>query len=701
MISCRVRSLVRSFAVPPPYHWSTVAHCRLLSLPQNSAFHPRRNFSTQTLPPSRLQLFNSLTDQLQTLDSTVVDGEQRKGVACYTCGPTVYAPMHLGHARTYVWLDILRRIWEHQHQRQSSATPAPLFVMNITDVDDKILQQATSNQQDPLLLARRFEAEFFRDLDALHCLRPHVVTRVTEHVNSHIVPFVQRLIEQGMAYVIPDDGVYFDVKSFEHQKGTFTRYGKLAPPAQSTAFWDSAASSTDTANAHKKKDPRDFVLWKMHKPGEAMVWQAPWGKGRPGWHIECSAMIEAVQSQFQETHRFVLHTGGVDLKFPHHTNEIAQSEAYHHHTEASTDREWIPHWVHFGHLHIDGRKMSKSLKNFVSVQELLVQPETHAQAGGLASVADDFRLWCLLTGSYRSPTTYSTEQLDNARAMRGRIVRFLVTAEEWMTQVEDSLTRCDTTRLWTSDDANLFKSTQLLASSHFQKLLDDLDGAAWIKDVSTFVDNGMSYMSRQKPAEGTVDAMKAAVQTMRQMLTIVGFSRTTVEAGKVFDNSLSSRVAGGESALIDALVDFRHEVRKISLDISQSQTTANDESAQEILRICDDFRDRTLPSLGIELMDRKVSEQEAADSVWQYCVPRTEERTEITPSTSKKTLRLEELRQISVEDYFRSPLFEGEFSAFDKEGFPTHNADGSEISKKLRKKLLKKRSIHEKRLRDV
>ena len=230
----------------------------------------------------------------------------------------------------------------------------PLFTMNITDIDDKILTAANEVAESPIDLARRYELEFWEDMDSLNCLRPHVVARVTERVESDIVPYIQTLVDKGVAYDT-EDGIYFDVKSFSEKFGHFSKYGKLSPHSTTEH-----AEETDGV----KRDQRDFVLWKKRKSNESVYWESPWGEGRPGWHIECSAIIESIQRQFDETHHFSVHAGGVDLKFPHHTNEIAQAEAH-------GEGEWINHWVHTGHLHIDGLKMSKSLKNFISIRDFL------------------------------------------------------------------------------------------------------------------------------------------------------------------------------------------------------------------------------------------------------------------------------------------------------------------------------------------
>jgi len=322
-------------------------------------------------------LFDTLSDSFKSIASL-----DEKGIAWYTCGPTTYAPAHLGHARTYVCLDIVRRILEHT--LSLSGKPAPLFFMNITDVDDKILAAAKEAGESPLALARRYEHEFWQEMDALGCLRPHVVTRVTEHVQSDLVPYIERLVENGMAYTA-ENGLYFDVRAFEAKMGHLTKYGKLAPPSSATDFFLLNESSPSVDNI--KKDPRDFVLWKNRKVGEGIFWESPWGEGRPGWHIECSAMIEYVQKKFQDSHTFHVHAGGVDLSFPHHTNEIAQSEAYH---SDECSHEWIPHWVHTGHLYIQDLKMSKSLKNFITIKELLEVDATVKSA--LSAPGDDFRL---------------------------------------------------------------------------------------------------------------------------------------------------------------------------------------------------------------------------------------------------------------------------------------------------------------------
>lgn len=230
--------------------------------------------------------------------------------------------------------------------------------MNITDIDDKIINRCNENKVDFTQHARKFENEFFADCEALNIRLPTVITRVSEFV-PEIVVFIQKIIDNGFAYA-SNGSVYFSTKQFEADPNH--EYAKLEP--QNKKNWDlimegeGALGAEDAAK--DKKDQTDFALWKKSKEGEPF-WDSPWGKGRPGWHIECSAMA----GEIFKSYPIDIHSGGIDLKFPHHDNEIAQSEAYY------CCDNWINHFWHTGHLHIDGLKMSKSLKNFTTIKEML------------------------------------------------------------------------------------------------------------------------------------------------------------------------------------------------------------------------------------------------------------------------------------------------------------------------------------------
>ena len=644
---------------------------------------------TENLPSSSLNLFDSLSESLQTLPLS-----SEKALAWYTCGPTTYAPSHMGHARTYVCLDIVRRVMESQ----TAAGKSPLFVMNITDVDDKILAAADAatndetqgHYQDPLVLARHYEMEFWKDMDSLNCLRPHVVTRVTEHVESDIVPYIQKLIGKGLAYEL-DDGVYFHVRAFDEAMGNMTKYGKLAPPAASQDFFSTTTTKAKidstkgepTTTSPSKKDTRDFVLWKLRKPGEDLYWPSPWGDGRPGWHIECSAMIQAVQERFQETHQFFVHAGGIDLKFPHHTNEIAQAEAF------TGNSMWIPHWVHTGHLHIDGLKMSKSLKNFVSIQEFLAEFGTSSSS--LQSPADDFRLWCLgLSGSYRGPATFSRKRIDEARVIRQKIVRFLIDGEEWIGRSQL------TAKKWRTQDHKLFQATQEAHQRGAQALLNDIDGSTFVEELVRISEMGNAYLN-QSP-EGPVEPMKAVLGTLRDLLSLVGFSKKTTEVGLKYSSGASlhsSPIVGGESALVEELVRFRSAVRQAALKDAQSKSVISD-STQEILRLCDQARDTVFPTIGIELLDGKIDDE--ADN-WRFCLPRSQDNAQKEQQEgSTTTSSAIDLESVPWEEYFRVGQYENMFLEFTEDGIPITNADGSQVSKRLLKKLMKKRQAQRTRL---
>jgi cysteinyl-tRNA synthetase len=260
----------------------------------------------------------------------------------------------MGHAKTYMQSDILRRILSDYFGYNVK------MAMNITDIDDKIIMRANERKIGYDELSREFETAFFSDCEALNIRLPTVITRVSEYV-PEIVAFIQKIIDNGYAYE-SNGSVYFHVHKFS--KSDSHTYAKLDPSKvgdlDALKEGEGVLTNEDTSILKDKTNPEDFALWKKAKEGEPS-WESPWGNGRPGWHIECSAMAGAVFKEYP----IDIHSGGIDLKFPHHDNEIAQSEAYY-----ECDN-WINHFWHTGHLHIDGLKMGKSLKNFTSIKEML------------------------------------------------------------------------------------------------------------------------------------------------------------------------------------------------------------------------------------------------------------------------------------------------------------------------------------------
>ncbi|EOB4245117.1 cysteine--tRNA ligase [Vibrio metschnikovii] len=318
-----------------------------------------------------LKIYNSLTRQKEEF-KPITAGK----VGMYVCGVTIYDLCHIGHGRTFVSFDVVSRYLRYLGYDLT-------FVRNITDIDDKIIKRASENQESCDSLTERLIQEMYTDFDALNILRPDVEPRATAYIEE-IIALVEQLIDRGFAYVADNGDVMFEVSKFKE-------YGRLSKQ-DLTQLQAGARVDIETA----KRSPLDFVLWKMSKPGEP-TWQSPWGPGRPGWHIECSAMNSSILGN-----HFDIHGGGSDLQFPHHENEIAQSCCAH-------DTQYVNTWMHSGMVMVDREKMSKSLGNFFTIRDVLqhYDPETVR--------------YFLMSGHYRSQLNYSEENLTQARASLERL----------------------------------------------------------------------------------------------------------------------------------------------------------------------------------------------------------------------------------------------------------------------------------------
>jgi cysteinyl-tRNA synthetase len=318
-----------------------------------------------------LHLYNSLTRQKTPFKSL-----KNQEVKLYVCGMTVYDFCHVGHARVMVVFDVLVRYLRFLGFNVT-------YVRNITDIDDKIIKRAQENSEDFNALTQRFIDAMHQDADALNVLRPDIEPRATEFI-PQIIDLVNTLIDKGFAYCGENGDIFYAVTKFKD-------YGKLSGKNLDEL---QAGSRVDIQDA--KQNPLDFVLWKMAKPDEPS-WDSPWGKGRPGWHIECSAM-----STHCLGNHFDIHGGGMDLQFPHHENEIAQSEA-------ATGETFVNTWLHNGFVRVNEEKMSKSLGNFFTVRDVLAtyHPETIR--------------YFIVASHYRSPLNYSDQQLDTAHQALTRL----------------------------------------------------------------------------------------------------------------------------------------------------------------------------------------------------------------------------------------------------------------------------------------
>ncbi|MBU1436351.1 MAG: cysteine--tRNA ligase [Gammaproteobacteria bacterium] len=318
-----------------------------------------------------LQIYNTLSRQKETFVPM-----QPGKVGLYVCGITIYDFCHVGHARTYVAFDVINR-----YLRFSGYDVT--YVRNITDVDDKIIRRANENGESCDALTTRYTEAMHADFNALSLLPADIEPRVTTHM-AEIIEIIQTLLAKKHAYVATDGDVLFDVSTYE-------KYGQL-----SQQNLDMLQAGARVEVDQSKDDPLDFVLWKMAKPGEPS-WESPWGAGRPGWHIECSAM-----SAKHLGDHFDIHGGGSDLQFPHHENEIAQSCCAH-------DTPYVNTWIHTGMVQVDKEKMSKSLGNFFTVKDVLAEYNRESVR------------YFLISSQYRSQLNYSAENLQQAHAALGRL----------------------------------------------------------------------------------------------------------------------------------------------------------------------------------------------------------------------------------------------------------------------------------------
>lgn len=485
----------------------------------------------------------------------------------YSCGPTVYDDAHLGHARAYVTFDILRRLVT------TFAATAVDYAMGVTDIDDKIITRAEEINMSPRNLAQQYEASFFEDMAALNVLPPTRILRVTEHV-PEISALIHNLETVQAAYSAPSGNVYFSVASCGD------RYAQLEP---SRGGLDLA----DTTAPGEKRDSRDFALWKRSTGADDLEarWPSRWGVGRPGWHIECSAMaIHALGDHLD------VHSGGIDLRFPHHTNELATAEAY---LGATGDQRWAHTWLHAGHLHIQGRKMSKSLKNFISIREFF-------ENGGNSDV---FRVFCL-ANRYSAPVEYSQDRANEAEAFLRKIQLFVKRDKILLQAIRDGARmtgQCEAANA-------VWGYVQKAVEDVEQSVADDFDTPEMLRIVSDVVSQAETALqsSNRFNEVGTLraniqeravsgDAALAYEQARRvviDVLTGVGLSPQGVGLTTYDHVDLSAASRYADNA-IEALVSLRAAARAAALQ----------KDVQAVLKACDEARDHAHKYLGVRIGD--------------------------------------------------------------------------------------------------
>ncbi|MBE5789092.1 MAG: cysteine--tRNA ligase [Clostridiales bacterium] len=403
-----------------------------------------------------MQIYNSLTRKKETF-RPIHEGK----VGIYACGPTVYNYFHIGNARPFITFDVLRRQLEREGYEVT-------FVQNFTDIDDKMIRRANEEGITVRELADRFIAEYYTDAKALGIRPATVHPKATEHI-PEIISLIQRLIDNGHAYAAPSGDVYYRVSAFPG-------YGKLS--GQRMEDRESGASERLDVETEKEA-PEDFTLWKAQKPGEP-AWDSPWGKGRPGWHIECSAMS---MKYLGET--FDIHCGGKDLLFPHHENEIAQSEG-------ATGHPYVHYWMHNGFINVDNQKMSKSLNNFFTVRDI-------SKSFDLEAV----RMF-MLSAHYRSPINFSREQIEAASTSLNR----LYTARDQLRFLQE---HCEEKPLTPEEEAFL-ERVKGYENRFDQAMDDDLNTADALGAVFELVKDANVTLTEQSAREAvtrTLESLKA------------------------------------------------------------------------------------------------------------------------------------------------------------------------------------------------
>ncbi len=479
-----------------------------------------------------LKIHNTLTGKVE--EFVPLDPPR---VLIYTCGVTVYDDSHVGHGRSLIVFDTFRRFLEHLGYEVR-------FVRNFTDVDDKIINRAREECTDFMTIANRYIASYYRDMDAIGVRPADVEPRVTEHMQE-IIEVIRRLMERGYAYEAEGD-VYFSVRSFRD-------YGKLSKRSP-----EEMEAGARVEPSEKKRDPLDFALWKSAKAGEP-AWDSPWGKGRPGWHTECVAMI------FKHLGETIdIHGGGLDLVFPHHENEIAQAEAV-------TGRPFARYWMHNGLVTVGGQKMSKSLGNYVTLREIYTRYHP-----------DILRLLVLQT-HYRSPLDFSWEKMEESRRayerLRGAIEDYEVLKK--LRIVPES-----------GGTHPLYDRVKEVEAAFYEALSDDFNTPQALSHLFSLVSE-LGKIKNRTYSEGKISqselsayefASRSLLNTLKKMFGLMEDLYPECDVKRVVARELEA----GE--LIDSrLVELLIEVRSLA-------------RRKRDFEIADMIRDR-LGELGIELED--------------------------------------------------------------------------------------------------
>lgn len=481
-----------------------------------------------------LKLYNTLTRKTEEF-KPLIDGK----VSMYVCGPTVYGHAHLGHAKSYISFDILARYIKYMGYSLT-------YVQNITDVghltddadagEDKLNVAAQKEKKHPMALAEYYTASYFKDMDTLQCLRPDISPRATGHIPEQI-ELVETLIKKGYAYEV-NGSVYFDVSKFKD-------YGKL-----SGRNVEDMLSGTRVDVAREKKQPADFAIWKKAEPNHVMQWNSPWGKGYPGWHLECSVMSMKYLGQTID-----IHGGGIENQFPHHECEIAQSEA-------ANDAPFVRYWVHNNMVTVDGQKMGKSLNNFITLSQVF-----SGEHEKLSRAYDPLAARQLVLNShYRSPLDFSDASLTAAQSGNDRITAAVIAIRKKINSAPQG-----------DADKNIIDQLQEAKQKFEATMNEDLNTSVALSVMFELVKIANNTCEDAKATAGTLSAIN-------DMFTLLGKDVLGIVKDDYPEKS------GSDDELLDHLIG--------TLIQQRNQARANKDFATS-----DEIRDK-LDSFGITLEDK-------------------------------------------------------------------------------------------------
>ena len=452
-----------------------------------------------------MKIYNSLTRKKEEF----VPLEPGK-IKMYVCGPTVYNYFHIGNGRTFIVFDTIRRYMEYRGYEVK-------FIQNFTDIDDKMINKANEESTTVKEIGDKYICEYYKDADGLNIKRATINPRATEYI-SEIIEFVSGLIEKGYAYEVNGD-VYFRTKKFEG-------YGQLI----GQNLEDLQAGARINVD-ERKEDPMDFAIWKAQKPGEP-AWECPWGLGRPGWHIECSCMAKKLLGDTID-----IHAGGMDLAFPHHENEIAQSEAL-------TGKKFANYWMHAAFLNVNNQKMSKSLNNFLTARDALKQYD-----------ADVIR-FLMLSGHYRIQLNFSNDLLESAKASVERLYNAIGNLENLISEVKNEK--------MTGEEVKYIESLDAYRQRYIEKMDDDFNTADAISvlfDLIRDINSNVGINSSKELCE-------KALELIRELGLPLGILQKTTKG--TLEEEVEALIAERQQARKDrnfALADkIRDELKARGID---------------------------------------------------------------------------------------------------------------------------------------